>query len=105
MKAITLREARKQQGWTQERLADESGVDQTTISRLETDPKPNPTRETIERLAKALGIAPSKLRFAEPEPSGTVDHSSDRAGHERRTSRATDEKRATEHERRREVRA
>lgn len=83
MKFISLRDARGRKGWTQEELADASGVDQTTISRLETDERPNPTELTKQRLAKALGIAPSKLRFAEPEPDESVAIAKDRVGHSR----------------------
>lgn len=77
---MTLREARRSRGWTQEQLAAESGVDQTTISRLETTSNPNPTLETAERLATALGIAPSRLRFAKPSTASSVGVPSDRSG-------------------------
>jgi transcriptional regulator with XRE-family HTH domain len=66
---------------TQEALALASEVDQTTISSLETGRHTNPTRETQERLAKALGIAPSRLRFPEPD-ADSVTATSDRSGHE-----------------------
>lgn len=78
---MTLQMARKAAGFTQERLEELSGVDQTTISRLEREAAPNPTSDTVERLAKALGIAPSELRFSEPQPEATVDPSDDSAGH------------------------
>lgn len=81
MKFILLRDARLRKGLTQELLADASGVDQTTISRLETDDEPNPTERTKERLAKALGIRPVQLRFSAPEPESIGTHDSDRAGH------------------------
>jgi transcriptional regulator with XRE-family HTH domain len=66
---------------TQDDLAAQSGVDQTTISSLETYRHTNPTTETKERLAKALGIAPSSLRFSRPEPAPSVRRRRDRAGH------------------------
>jgi len=81
MNAVTLREARKAASLTQEELENLSGVDQTTISRLERESAPKPTPDTVDRLAKALGIAPSRLRFSEPQPSGTVDPSDDSPGH------------------------
>lgn len=81
MKFILLRDARLQKGLTQEQLADSSGVDQTTISRLETDADPNPTERTKERLAKALGIRPVQLRFSAPEPEAISTRASDRPGH------------------------
>lgn len=79
MKLITLRTARKRRGLTQEQLALKADVDQTTISSLETGRHTNPTRETIDRLAGALGIAPARLRFSEPD--ATVAGRSDRRGH------------------------
>jgi len=83
-----LRKLRKSRGWTQDQLAALSGIDQTTISRLETDAEPNPTPETHEALAKALGIAPSNLQFTAPEPSEKVSKSSDRVGPSRREKSA-----------------
>jgi len=77
--SVTLREARKRAGLTQEQLANKSGVDQTSISRLETTHS-QPTDETRERLAKALGIRPVQLRFTEPRPDSTVNHGGDRPG-------------------------
>lgn len=81
MNGLTLRGWRNRRGWTQEQLAAVSGLEQSTISRLETDPDANPTDDTKERLAKALGIAPSKIRFTEPEPEASVDPEGDREGH------------------------
>jgi transcriptional regulator with XRE-family HTH domain len=63
MKELTVREARQRKGLTQERLADLSGLDQATISDLETGRHTNPRLDTITRLAQALGVAPSRLRF------------------------------------------
>jgi transcriptional regulator with XRE-family HTH domain len=82
MKAMSLREHRRGRKWTQERLAAESGVDQTTISRLETEPNPNPTETTKNALAKALGIAPSKLRFTTPSSDAIGTRGADREGHD-----------------------
>lgn len=81
MSCLTLREWRKRRDWTQEQLAALSGIDQTTISRLETESDPNPTDITKERLAKALGIRPVQLRFSPPEPAAIGTCDSDRAGH------------------------
>ena len=78
---MTLREARgrRKRLITQEELAKKSGVDQTYISLIEAS-KRNPSDDIKQRLAKALGIAPSKLRFPEPEPEATVDPVGDREG-------------------------
>lgn len=81
MSQTLLREARKRRRLTQERLAELSGVDQTTISRLETEDEPNPTEHTRNALAKALGISASSLRFSAPETKPISTRMSDREGH------------------------
>ena len=63
MNSITLREARYRAHLTQDDLAAKSGIDQTTISRLETNPNAHPGPNTIAALAKALRIAASRLTF------------------------------------------
>lgn len=64
-KQKTLREARELAGMTQDELAQRSGIAQATISGIECGSRPNPTMDTVERLAKALGVAPFSLRFSE----------------------------------------
>lgn len=78
----TLREARVRKGFTQDDLAAKSGVDQTHISSIEIGRRA-PSDDVKARLAKALGIAPSRLRFTAPEPEPSVDKAKDRAGHTR----------------------
>lgn len=63
MKSLTLREARTKAGLTQDELAERSGVDQTTISSLECGRRANPSLNTVMRLAKALGVAMTRLVF------------------------------------------
>lgn len=72
MTRLTVREARERRKppLTQEELADRSGVDQTYISLIERLLR-TPSDDIKRRLAKALRIAPSRLRFAEPEPDAT----------------------------------
>jgi transcriptional regulator with XRE-family HTH domain len=66
---MTLGEARRRAELTQDELAALAGVDQTTISSLETGRKSSPRYETVIKLAKALGISPEQLRFGvEPAP-------------------------------------
>ena len=55
-----LRAAREQALLTQQELALRAGVQQLTISRIETD-KVEPRYRTIRKLAKALGVDPSQL--------------------------------------------
>lgn len=78
---LTVREAREQHDppMTQEQLAERSGVDQTYISLIERLLR-NPSDDIKARLATALGISPSSLRFAEPLPDSTVSGSYDREG-------------------------
>lgn len=61
---MTLMEARRRRGLTQDQLAAKSGVDQTTISSLETGRNRSPKFDTVLALAKALDIDPAALRFA-----------------------------------------
>jgi DNA-binding XRE family transcriptional regulator len=56
-----LEQIRKQQGLTQEQLAEKSGVDQTTISRLERGDIKRPRWEVVANLAQALKVKPEKL--------------------------------------------
>lgn len=79
-----LRTLRRRRGWTQVQLAVLAGLDQTTISKLETGAQSNPDPDTVERLATALGIAPSRLRFSAPEPRRKVAAKRDRTGQTRR---------------------
>jgi transcriptional regulator with XRE-family HTH domain len=67
MKTWSLREARERAKLTQDALAQQSGVPQSTISSIESDANPNPTHKTIHALAKALGIAPYRLRFSDQD--------------------------------------
>lgn len=55
-----LKAAREEREWTQEDLAHHAGIQPAEISRIETG-KRDLRLSTIERLAKALGIPPSRL--------------------------------------------
>ncbi len=56
-----LKEIRKQHGMTQEQLAERSGVEQTTISRIENEDIKRPRWEIVARLARALNVRPEDL--------------------------------------------
>ncbi len=59
--AKRLRQLRKKHGLTQEKLAEISGIDYKHIQLLESN-KPSAAKiDTIEKLAKAFKISPSKL--------------------------------------------
>jgi transcriptional regulator with XRE-family HTH domain len=62
---MTLREARKRRGWDQQTLARESGVDQSTISRIECSETGNPSSETVKRLEVALRVRRGTLVFGQ----------------------------------------
>lgn len=57
---IRLKELRNKKGWTQEKLADVSGVGRSYISEIEVG-KYNPTADIICKLCKALDCTPNDL--------------------------------------------
>lgn len=56
-----LAKLRKQKGWSQEKLAVESGVSYNTIIKLERGRIKNPKIETVVKLAKALNVSIDRL--------------------------------------------
>lgn len=56
-----IRELRKARGWTQEELAARAGMTQGVITNLERGARDNPTQETLDKLAGALGVPVSEL--------------------------------------------
>ena len=54
-KISKLAEARQARGWTQEKLAEVSGVHRVTIARIETGAS-SPNVDTAKQLANALGV-------------------------------------------------
>jgi len=56
-----IKEFRKKRKLTQEKLADLASVDYKYLQRIEGKNPPNLRLATIERLAKALKVKPSKL--------------------------------------------
>jgi transcriptional regulator with XRE-family HTH domain len=51
----SVRQIRKERGWSQERTAAEAGIDRVTLVHIETG-KSSPTVETLQKLAGALGV-------------------------------------------------
>ena len=52
--------ARKARRWSQYRLARESGISQSYVSRLENEFRDQkPTREVVAKIAQALSVAPA----------------------------------------------
>jgi transcriptional regulator with XRE-family HTH domain len=64
---IMLKKYRKQQKLTQEELARKSGVDQCTISRIESGQIKHPRWDIVSRLAKTLAVSPEKLFPVKPK--------------------------------------
>ncbi|MDP8264167.1 MAG: helix-turn-helix transcriptional regulator [Candidatus Aceula lacicola] len=59
--AKRLRELRKKCGYTQEKLAELSGVDYKHIQLLESKNPPAAKLNTVEKIAKAFKVEPFKL--------------------------------------------
>lgn len=57
---LNLRNLREQKGWSQEKLAEKSGLHRTYISGLERGIR-NPTIDILQEVANALGVTPSDL--------------------------------------------
>lgn len=58
--AANVKAYRRKLNWSQEDLADASGLHRTYVSGVERAIR-NPTIEIIQKLAKALKVTPSKL--------------------------------------------
>lgn len=54
--AKKVREARKRAGLSQDKLAREAGVAYNTIVKIESGENPNPTVDTIKKIANALHV-------------------------------------------------
>ena len=51
-----LRQARENAGLSLADVAARSGIDKSRLSKLENDPHPNPTLNTLTRIANAIGV-------------------------------------------------
>lgn len=58
---VRTEEIRRLKGWSQNELARQSGVSQSTISRLEAGDAPGISLAIIEKLSRALDVDPSIL--------------------------------------------
>lgn len=58
--AERVRALRKGKGWSQEELADRAGIHRTFVSQIERATKRS-TIDTVERVAKALGVTCGEL--------------------------------------------
>jgi len=56
-----IRKIRQKKGMSQDRLSKEADLALNTIVKIETGESPNPTVETLEKIAKALGVSAADL--------------------------------------------
>lgn len=66
MKQSDLKTERDRRNWTQQELADRSGVDISTISRIEAGLNQNPMNATVTKLELALRLKRGTLVFGQP---------------------------------------
>jgi len=59
--AKNIRKYRKEKNFSQDRLSKEAEVAYNTIVKIESGENPNPTVNTLERIAKALDVSIEKL--------------------------------------------
>lgn len=63
---LRVRRLREARGWAQAELARRANLGQAHISLLESGARRNPTADTLQRLAKALGVPIETLLAPEP---------------------------------------
>lgn len=56
-----IKKIRQKRGISQDRLSKLADVSTNTIAKLEIDPEPNPTLETLQAIAKALDVSVDNL--------------------------------------------
>lgn len=59
--AKNIKKYRKEKKFSQDRLSKEAGVAYNTIVKIESGENSNPTVDTLERIAKAVGVSIEKL--------------------------------------------
>ena len=64
---LKVREVAAQKGFSQRKLSLRSGVDIRTVQRIFRDPTRIVTTETLDRLAKTLGVDASELIESVPD--------------------------------------
>jgi transcriptional regulator with XRE-family HTH domain len=75
-----IKELRKEKGWSQTKLVSKSGVEASTLSRLENGQIKTPSEETLKNLAKALGEPIWKLTQSSQELAKDTEGASLRIG-------------------------
>lgn len=59
--SIQIKPLREAKGWTQAELAEQAGVSRITVNRIEQGNHKTIDLEVLDRIAKALGVAPGLL--------------------------------------------
>lgn len=62
-----IRKLRQQKKISQDRLSKKADLALNTIVKIETDENPNPTLETLRKIAKALGVSVDQLLKNSPK--------------------------------------
>lgn len=60
-----IRKLRQQKGMSQDRLSKKADLALNTIVKIETGENPNPTLETLQKIAKALDVSLDKIIYGE----------------------------------------
>lgn len=63
-----IRRLRGARGWNQKRYAEECGLHQGLVNRIEKGHVPSPQRETLEKMAYCLGVTVEDLIEPSDEP-------------------------------------
>ncbi len=61
MLAKRVKECRKQKGWSQQKLAEKTGLSFNTVTKIEQGVGDSPTLKTLLKLADALGVGLDEL--------------------------------------------
>jgi transcriptional regulator with XRE-family HTH domain len=56
-----IKKFRRDKGFSQDKLSKLADLSLNTVVKIELDESPNPTIETIQRIAKALGVSVDNL--------------------------------------------
>lgn len=56
-----IRKLRQKKGISQDRLSKDADIALNTVVKIETGKNPNPTVDTLEKIAKALGVSTGEL--------------------------------------------
>jgi transcriptional regulator with XRE-family HTH domain len=70
-----LRQVRRALRWTQQDLADRSGVQRSTVSKIESGRRRNLRTSTLQSLARALGVTADELLLSPPQETVSQESS------------------------------